>query len=165
MKAPIVRYVNLIRRICTVILAVLFVCTMISLLFAFNRYIGFMILAPVFFILFLALYGVYAVKIGLNTVIGLEVTEEVIHVKTRRKTFTFDAGSCSGVKETDRKFVCTFLSEGASDSFTFLRRVPFAKAGEEGFTEEDIRLVYPGFVSAAPAASEMNKHLINSHKK
>lgn len=146
MKEAIVRYVKGMGKIVTAICVVLAIFSMVSLVFAFGGFIGFMILAPVGIIAFLTVYSVYALKVSLDTVMGIEVTKEVVHVKVKRKIFTYDAVTgCIAVKEYKNKFVCTFQTQDSVDKFTFYKRPPFSKPYAEGFTEGEIRSFCPRF--------------------
>lgn len=145
MKASIVRFVKIVKNIVTLVCAALAVFSMIALVFAFSGYLGFIILAPIGIVAFLVVYGFYAVKFSLDVVLGVEMGAQTMLIKTKRKTFTYGLGDCVSVKEYDKKYVCTFQTQDSSDRFTFLKRAPFSKPYEEGFTEEDIQKIYPQF--------------------
>lgn len=117
---------------------------MVCLIFAFSGYAAFWFIAPAVFVVYLAVYGVYALVISMGTVIGFETTDKVVYVKTKRKTYTYDVKrGCKKVKATRRKFVCTFETQDSSDKFTFLRKVLFTKSYEDQFTAEEIATFYP----------------------
>ena len=117
---------------------------MVCLIFAFSGYAAFWFIAPAVFVVYLAVYGVYALVISMGTVIGFETTDKVVYVKTKRKTYTYDVKrGCKKVKATRRKFVCTFETQDSSDKFTFLRKVLFTKSYEDQFTVEEIAAFYP----------------------
>ena len=145
MKACIVRYIRIVKYIVTAICAALGVFSMVCLVFAFNRYLGFIILAPVAILSFLIVDGVYAVKFSLNIVLGVELGAQTVLIKTKRKTFTYGLDECVGVREDRKKYVCTFQTQDSKDTFTFLKHAPFSKPYEEGFTDEDICLFYPEY--------------------
>ncbi len=148
MKEPIIRYVKSMKRIVLLICIPLLILILVSLLFAFNGVIGFMIIGGVAIIALFTVYGWYQLSFSMGTVISYERTKEVIHIHTRRKTFTYDAESgCINVKETPRKYICTFATEDSEDKFSFYKRVPFMKPYEECFTEADILKFYPDFQS------------------
>lgn len=147
MKEPIVRYVKFVKKVVAVVCVVLAIAAFVSVGFAFSGVIGFMILAPVFMIAFLAVYGVYAVKFSLDIVLGVEYGKKTVELRTKRKTFTFGLDACESVKETEKKYVCTFCTADSEDKFTFLKRVPLMKPYEVCFTEEDIRKFKPDFES------------------
>lgn len=117
---------------------------MVCLIFAFSGYAAFWFIAPAVFVVYLVVYGVYALVISMGTVIGLETTDKVVYIKTKRKTYTYDVKrGCKKVKATRRKFVCTFETQDSRDKFTFLRKVLFAKSYEDQFTAEEIAAFYP----------------------
>ena len=81
--------------------------------------------------------------VSMGTVLSVEVTEQVVHVVTKRKTFTYDAGSCVAVKAKSGRYVATFRGNDSQDSFIFYTRVPFTGRYEGAFTKEDLRAFYP----------------------
>lgn len=146
MKESIVRYVGRMKTVSLVLRVALILFTLVALVFAFNGYIGYMILAGVSVLVYIALYVFYASKISMDVVMGIEQTKEVVHLKVKRKTFTYDAETgCIGVKEYAKKYVCTFQTQDSVDRFTFYKRAPFAKPYETGFTEREIRAFCPRF--------------------
>ncbi len=145
-KAGIVHYVGVLKKIFIAYSAVMLLGIMFSLLFAFSGYLGFMILAPVLIVVHLAVYAFYALRITMGLALAVEVTPEVVHVKTKRRTYTYDAQKgCIAVKTYKNKFVCTFATQDSVDKFVFLRRAPFSKYYEEQFTAEEIAAFYPGY--------------------
>lgn len=143
MKEPIRRYVALVKKLFIVFSVVMIFFIMNALVFAFSGYLVFKILAPAAIVLYFTVYGLYALRVQMGTAIGIEVTNEVVHVKTKRKTFTYDVRcGCKSVKVKKNRFICIFETQDSRDSFIFYRKVPFAKAYEEGFTEEDIARFY-----------------------
>ena len=144
MKPAIQRYVKFIGNVATVCRIVLFLMLMVSLVIGLNGYIGFLMIAGFSLVAFFVVHGVYALHFSMGTVLGVELTPEVIHLKTKRKTFTYDAaGGCIAVKELSNRYICTFQTQDSVDKFTFYKRVPFAKPFESGFTEEEIARFYP----------------------
>lgn len=117
---------------------------MVCLIFAFAGYAAFWFIAPAVFVVYLVVYGAYALILSMGTVIGFETTDKVVYVRTKRKTYTYDVKrGCKEVKATKRKFVCTFETQDSRDKFTFLRKVMFTKSYEEQFTAEEIAAFYP----------------------
>lgn len=94
----------------------------------------------------LVAYGTYAMRVSMGTVIGLETTGKVVHLYTRRKTFTYDARmGCVAVKVKSNRYICTFETQDSRDKFTFYRRAPFSGFTETQFTEDDILSFCPAF--------------------
>lgn len=94
----------------------------------------------------LALYGAYALQVSMGTVIGLETTAKVVHLYTKRKTFTYDIRmGCVAVKVKGSRYLCTFETQDSRDKFTFYKHAPFSKYTDGQFTEEDIRSFCPAF--------------------
>lgn len=104
----------------------------------------------------LIVYGVYSFRVSMGTVIGIEVTAKVVHLYTKRKTFTYDAHmGCVAVKVKRNRYVCTFETQDSRDSFLFYRHAPFSKYSDEQFTEEDIVSFCPAFEGEDYAARRM----------
>lgn len=144
MKEGILKYVNAIRKLYIAFTVVDLTALMVSAVFAFNRVFAFYFIAPALLLLWLVVYGLYAMRVSMGTVIGIEVTNEVVHIKTKRKTYTYDAeGGCENIKVTGNKFIGTFATDRTRDKFVFYRRVLFSKYHEEQFTIEDIARFYP----------------------
>ena len=143
-KAGIVKYVSIMKRIFVVFSIIALPAIMVFFVFAFSRIFAFYFIAPAAVVLYLAAYGFYALHVSMGTVIGIEVTDKVVHLKTKRKTFTYDVRQgCVDMKVTPRKFVGTFETQDSRDKFTFYRRVLFTKWSEEQFKKEEIALFYP----------------------
>lgn len=143
-KKGIQRYVTVLKYLFIAFSVVAIPSFMICLVYAFSKVMAFYIIAPVLGVLYLAVYATYALKISMGTVIGTEVTDKVVHLKTKRKTFTYDAYTgCVEVKVKKNKFIATFETQDSRDRFIFLRRFVFFGNGEEQFTAEDIRAFYP----------------------
>ncbi len=148
-KADIVRFVKIVKRLFFVFSIVAIFAEMILLVFSFMNYLGCIIAACVLGVGYLALYGVYALRVSMGTVIGIDVTDKVVHVKTKRKTWTYDVKrGCVGMKVKRNKFVATFQTQDSRDSFIFYRRVWFSPHGEEQFTADEIRMFYPSLPAA-----------------
>ncbi len=150
MKEGIVKFVGIIRKIFYAVSVVFIIAFMISLVLACSGYLGFIILTPVLAVAYFVFYAFYQLKISMGTVLGYELSAEVVHLKTRRKTFTYSLErGCRAVKVYKNKFICTFETQDSTDKFTFYRKVAFSKSYEEQFTEDDIRRLYPAFDEAA----------------
>ena len=143
-KPILVKYVNRFKRWFIGVSAVLLCSTMICLVFAFAKWVPFYFVTPVLIIGELVFLGYYELRVSMGTVIGIEVTDEVVHIKTKRRTFTYDVRSgCVGVKADASKFVATFQTQDSRDSFVFYRRVPFSRGYDPAFTADDLRTFYP----------------------
>lgn len=143
-RPAIVKFVKIIKRLFVAFSIIAIPLIMASLVLAFAGYLVFQIVAPIAIVLYFVLYGAYALNISMGTVVGMEVTEQVVHIKTKRKTYTYDAKTgCVDLKITKRKFVATFRTQDSQDKFTFYRRVPFGKYYDEQFTLEEMREIYP----------------------
>ena len=144
MKEGILKYVKIIKRLYVVFTTIVFVALMVSAVFAFNRVFAFYFIAPALLLLWLVVYGLYALRVSMGTVIGVEITKDVVHLKTKRKTYTYDRErGCENIKVKGNKFIGTFVTERSRDKFIFYRRVLFSKYQDEQFTKEDIALFYP----------------------
>ena len=142
-QPAIVRYVRQVKKWFVVLSCIAIPVIMVCAVFAFLGYIGFWIVTPAVLIAYLAVYGWYALHVSMGTVIGLEVTDEVVHVKTKRKIFTYDAKrGCIAVRRKKRCVVATFRTQDSQDCFVFYTRAPFSKPYEGAFTEEDIALFW-----------------------
>ena len=149
-KTVIVKYVRLVKKLFVIFSCVMIPAVMVSLILAVNGYVAFYAIAPVLAVGYLVVYGLYAMRVSMSVVLAMDVTDEVVHLKTKRKTFTYDAKrGCVGMKAGKKKFVGTFRTQDSQDSFIFLRRVPFAKRYETGFTAEEMRRVYPALAEDA----------------
>lgn len=143
-KAGIVRYVRTVKKLFIAFSAVSIPLFFVSLTFAVAGYTAFFLIAPALGILYFALYAVYALRVSMGTVIGVELTEDTIRLKTPRKTFSYDARSgCIGVKKKGKKFIATFCTANSKDSFIFYNRVLFSPYGEEQFTIKEMTVIYP----------------------
>ena len=144
MKEGIVKYVKIIKRLYVIFTIIILLAVMISAVFAFNKFAAFYIITPVLIVLWLTVYGLYALRVSMGTVLGVEVTKEFIYLKTKRKTYTYDREKgCEEIKYKGNKFIGTFVTERSRDKFVFYRRVLFSKYQDEQFTVEDIAAFYP----------------------
>lgn len=97
-------------------------------------------------LLFLVGYGSYEMGVSMGTVLSVEITEQVVHLTTRRKVFTYDVKrGCVGVKRTHNRFVCTFETQNSRDKFSFYTHAPLSAYGDSQFSEEDIRAFCPRY--------------------
>jgi hypothetical protein len=143
-KTGIRKYVTVLRNLFIAFSIVVIPAFLACLSLAFCRFAAFYILAPAVGISYFVVYGLYAMRVSMGTVIAVETTDRVVHLRTRRKTFTYDLnGGCVAVSVYKNRFVCTFESENARDRFVFYRYVPFTPRYEEQFTAEEIGLFYP----------------------
>ncbi len=143
-KPAILNYVKIWKKFFVLFSIVAIPALMVCLVFAFMKAMAFWIITPAIFVVYLTVYGFYALRISMGAAIGFETTDKVVHVITKRKTYTYDVKrGCVGVKATKRRFVCTFETQDSTDKFTFYRRVMFAKRYEEQFTPEEIASFYP----------------------
>lgn len=143
-KEGVARYVTIMRRMFIGFAVVMIPAALICFAYAFSGYIGFWIISAALVVALIAAYCVYAMYVSMGAVVGFEITDKVLHVKTRRKTFTYDAGmGCVGVKVSRKKFIATFETRDSRDKFIFYRKVWFSKHFEEQFTVEEIKLFYP----------------------
>ena len=150
MEKPIVaNYVRRMKKLFVIFSFVMIPAVMISLIFAFNGVFAFYIVAPVLAVAYLVAYGFYAMRVSMSVVIAVEMTDVVVHLKTKRKTFTYDAKmGCVAMKAKKGKYIGTFRTQNSEDKFIFLRRVPFTKRYEVAFSPEDMRLLFPAFADA-----------------
>lgn len=143
-KPAILRYVKFWKKLFVIFSCVALPALMICLIYALIGYIGFWFVSAGIAVVYLVIYGLYAIFISMGTVIGFETNNSVVYVRTKRKTYTYDVKrGCKAVKANRRKFVCTFETQDSRDKFTFLRKVMFARSYEEQFTAEEIAAFYP----------------------
>ena len=143
-KEKLLKFVKLARKLFIILSCVAIPALMVCLVFAFMGAMAFWIITPVVFVGYLALYAVYAMYFSMGVVIGVEVTDKVVHIKTKRKTFTYDVHmGCVDMKVYKNRFVGTFQTQDSRDKFTFYRRVPFGKMYEEQFTVHEVAAFYP----------------------
>lgn len=137
----VIRFVKTVKKIFVIFSCFAIPVIMVCAVFAFLGYIGFWIVTPLVLIAYLAVYCWYAMHISMGTVIGIEVTDQVVHVKTRRGLYTYDAErGCTAVCRKRHAWLVTFCTQTTKDKFIFYSRVPFAKPYETAFTQEDIDL-------------------------
>lgn len=145
-KPDIVAFVKLVRRLFIAFSVIALPAEMVFLVFAFMGYIGCIVGAAVLGVGYIAVYAAYAMQISMGTVLGVELTDKVIHVKTRRKIFTYDARrGCVAVKVKHSHFIATFQTQDSRDSFVFFRRLPLSRTKAEQFTIEEMRTICPAF--------------------
>ena len=143
-KADIVRFVKIVKRLFLIFSVFAIAAEMVLLVFAFMGYLGCIIGACALGVGYIVVYAVYALRLSMGAALGIDVTDKVVHVKTKRKIFTYDVKrGCVGVKVKRNKFVATFETQDSRDSFTFYRRVWFSPHGAEQFTADEIRMFYP----------------------
>lgn len=144
MKEGVQRYVSIMKKLFLIFSFIAIPAFMTCLVFAFSGFSVFIYISPAVGVLYLAVYGFYAMFVSMGTVIGMEITDKMIHIKTKRKTFSYDVhAGCVDMKVTDRKFVGTFETQTSRDKFTFYRRVLFSRYSDEQFTVDEIRLFFP----------------------
>ena len=143
-KQGIVKYAKIMKRLFVVMSIVVLPLFMLCLVYAFMGFAAFWIITPVLGVGYLTAYGFYAMRLSMGTVTGIEVTDKVVHVKTPRKTFTYDVRmGCIAVRVKKNKFICTFRTEDSKDTFLFYRRVLFSPYYQEQFTKEEVAQFYP----------------------
>lgn len=135
----VIRFVKTVKKFFVIFSCFAIPGIMVCAVYAFLRYIGFWIVTPLILIAYLAFYCWYALHISMGTVIGIEVTNQVVHVKTKRGIYTYDVErGCTAVRKKRNAWVVTFCTQDTKDKFTFYSRVPFAKPYETVFTQEQI---------------------------
>ena len=135
----VIRFVKTVKKFFVIFSCFAIPGIMVCAVYAFLRYIGFWIVTPVALVAYLALYGWYALRVSMGTVIGTEVTDTVVHVKTKRAVYTYDVKSgCIAVRQKKNCWIATFRTQTSQDSFIFYRRAPFSRPYETAFTQEDI---------------------------
>ena len=143
-KPAVLKYVKFCKKLFILFSCVAIPVTMICLIFAVTGYAAFWFITPAIAIVYLTVYALYALYVSMGTVIGFETTDKVVHVRTKRRTYTYDVKrGCKKVKTTKRKFVCTFETQDSRDKFIFYRKVLFARSYEDQFTLEEISSFYP----------------------
>lgn len=147
MKDGVEKYVKIVRQLFIIFNVIAIPAFMICLVFAFSRFMAFYFIAPAVGILYFTIYGLYTMRVSLGVVIGVEVTEQVIHLKTPRRTFTYDARmGCVAMRVYKNKFVGTFETQDSRDKFIFYRHPPLISYSAEQFTAAEIERIYPDFV-------------------
>lgn len=143
-KADIVKFVKIVKRAFLVFSVFAIAAEMVFLVFAFMKVLGCIIAACVLGVGYFVVYGFYAIRVSMGTALGIDVTDKVVHVKTKRKTWTYDVNrGCVGVKVKRNKFIATFQTQDSRDSFIFYQRVWFSPRGAEQFTADEIKMFYP----------------------
>ena len=144
MKDGIVHYVKTVKKLFLIFSLIAIPAFMVSLVFAVGKVVPFYFIAPAIAVGYLVVYGFYAMRVSMGTVTGIEITDQVVHLHTPRKTFTYDVkAGCVEVKTYKNRYVGTFQTQNSRDKFIFYRRVLFSKSYMEQFTAEEIRLFFP----------------------
>lgn len=147
-KPAILKYVNFWKKTFIIFSVIALPAMLVCFIYATLGYAAFWFIAPAVLVFYLIVYGFYAVFVSLGTAIGFETTDKVVYVKTKRKTYTYDVRmGCKAVKESKRKFVCTFETQDSRDKFTFLKKVMFARSYEDQFSAAEISSFYPPLAS------------------
>ncbi len=148
-KAGVVKYVKVMKRLFIALSVVALPSLMVFLALAIHGELAFQIATPILAVAYLTAYGFYAMHVSMGTVIGIEVTSKVVHLKTKRKTFTYDVKrGCVAMRESARKFVGTFETQDSRDKFVFYRHVPFSGWANEQFTREEMGSFFSPMSSA-----------------
>lgn len=142
MKEGVVRYTKAVKKLFVIWSVFAIPAIMICLFFAFMGYAAFWFISPAAIVVYLFVYGVYALKVSLSVALGVQTTKEVVHIYTKRKTFTYDIRmGCVEMKKLKNKYVGVFQTQDSREKFVFYRRAPFGKYSEEQFTEAEIDLI------------------------
>lgn len=146
-KSGPTKYVSVMKKLIVIalVLAVViaFPCLVLGLHASGGAKIIFLVVAALVLVAYFVFYAFYALNVSMGTVLEIEVTDKVVHLITKRKTFTYDVKmGCVAVKAKGNRYVCTFETQDSRDKFIFYRRAPFTSFSDEGFTEEDIRRFY-----------------------
>lgn len=144
------RFVRITSRLFIALSAIVLPALMIIFALAVNLSgtgrIIYAVVGVVMAIVYFVIYGFYAMTVSMGTVIGIEYTEMVVHLTTKRKVFTYDVKmGCVNVKRKGKRYICTFRAQNAQDKFVFWTKAPFTRFSDEQFTENDIRTFYPRF--------------------
>lgn len=144
MKEDIAKFVGKIKLLFVLLSVIAIPAIMICFVFAWGGIWYFWFIGSAVLVVYFIIYGLYALRISMGVVLGVEVTDKVIHLHTKRKTFTYDAKyGCKAVKVFPNRFVATFEAQDSRDNFTFYRHLPFKKYSAELFTEAEIDQFYP----------------------
>ena len=109
MKEGVVKYVKIIKRLFIAFSIVVLPALMVSLVFAFSKVFAFYFIAPALFLLWVVVYGLYAMYVSMGTVLGVEIAGGTVNLKTKRKTFSYDLdGGCVDIKVRKKIFGGTF---------------------------------------------------------
>ena len=143
-KPAVAKYVRFRKKLLIAVSIVVLPILMVCLVFACLGYAAFWIISPAVAIGYIVFYAFYAMNVSMGTVIGFEATDLVVHLTTKRRTYTYDVKrGCVGIRTTKRKFIATFETQDSRDTFSFYRRTPFTKSYEEQFTPDEIAVFYP----------------------
>lgn len=155
MKEGILSYLKKAKTLYTVLNVICFLLIGISFVMltqVYNKYIGLIIVFGSILVvalgLFIAMHIVYNSKVAMGTVFEYIVERGTITLRTPKKDFTYDlAEGCKSVVKKGGKYVCLFVDGTYADTFIFYKRVPFAKNYDDQFSDDDIRVFFPSFVS------------------
>lgn len=154
MKEGILSYLKKAKTIYTVLNVIFFLLIGVSfvVLTQFYMYMGMLILFGAILVvtlgLFIAIHIIYNNKVAMGTVFEYVVEKNTITLRTPKKNFTYDlTNGCKSVVKKGGKYVCLFVDASYADTFIFYKRPPFAKNYETQFSDDDIRVFFPSFVS------------------
>ncbi len=147
-KAGPDKYVRLMKKLFVVFSVIVIPLFMVLLVFACNTtgtaQIIFIIVTVLFGVGYLSVYGFYEMHVSMGTALGVEIATKVVHIVTKRKTFTYDLRmGCIDMKVKKNRYIGTFETQDSRDKFIFYRHAPFTKYSDTQFTEKDIRQFYP----------------------
>lgn len=144
MKSGAEKYVAIMKRLFVAFSVVLFLAMAVFLMFAYYGFLGCILVTAALALLWIVVYGFYAMRVSMGTVIGMSVTEKMLYLVTKRKVFTYDAAEgCIGMVRKGNRFIGTFETQDSRDKFIFYRRAPFSKYSDGQFTEEELRAFCP----------------------
>lgn len=141
------KFVRIMKKLFVIFAVIAIPTLMVCLVYAFNASgtmkAVFIVLSCAVALLFLFVYGFYAMHVSMGTVLGVQTTEKVVHLVTKRKTFTYDVRmGCIEMRKKRNRFIGTFATQDSRDKFVFYSHAPFSKWSDEQFSEEDIRKFY-----------------------
>lgn len=136
------------RKLLIALAVICFPVLMVLLVYAVNSVgsyrVLFALLCAAIALGYLVFYGFYSLQVSMGTVLGIEVTDKVVHLITKRKTFTYDVKrGCIRVRAKRSRYICTFQTQDSRDSFIFWKHAPFSRYSDEQFSREEIARFYP----------------------
>lgn len=142
-KTGAVKYTRMMKKLFVVFSIIALPAFFVLLMFGINgTSLGmpiFLSAAAVVLVLYFVVYGFYSMRVTLGTVLGYETTNEVVHLHTARKTYTYDVHTgCVQLKEHRNRFVAVFETQDSRDTFTFFKRAPFSAFSDTQFSMDDI---------------------------
>lgn len=145
-----VKYVARMKQIFIILSVLILPASMVICALAFNTkgipQIVYACATAGLLLFFFVMYGFYAMRVSMGTVLGIETTDLVVHLTTKRKVFTYDVKSgCVAVKVKKNRFICTFETQDSRDKFIFYRHAPLSRYSDGQFTEEDVERFCPAF--------------------